>query len=133
MKETGQTCVGPLDTHGLPVPGMYSITTTCNATFLFSKEGVTQGNPLFMVAYGLSLLPLIQQLKDEFPNILQPWYLFIKNDGIIYWKNIEQRTSSFCLVSLTIDQQQADFICLLGRCCDTSHPRVVWDDQRDGS
>jgi hypothetical protein len=27
-----------------------------------------------MVAYGLSLLPLIRQLKDEFPDIFQPWY-----------------------------------------------------------
>ena len=44
------------------------------ASFLFSKEGVTQGDPLSMVAYGLSLLPLIRQLKDEFPDVFQPWY-----------------------------------------------------------
>jgi hypothetical protein len=45
-----------------------------NATFLFIKEGVTQGNPLSMVAYGLSLLPLIRQLRDEFPEVFQSWY-----------------------------------------------------------
>jgi hypothetical protein len=27
-----------------------------------------------MVAYGLSLLPLIYQLKDEFPEVFQSWY-----------------------------------------------------------
>jgi hypothetical protein len=42
-----------------------------NATFLFSKEGVIQGDPLSMVVYGLTLLPLIQQLKDEFPDVFQ--------------------------------------------------------------
>jgi hypothetical protein len=32
------------------------------------------GDPLSMVAYGLSLLPLTCQLKDEFPDVFQPWY-----------------------------------------------------------
>jgi hypothetical protein len=45
-----------------------------NVTFLFSKEGITQGDPLSMVAYGLSLFPFIRQLKDEFPDVFQPWY-----------------------------------------------------------
>jgi hypothetical protein len=27
-----------------------------------------------MVACGLSLLPLIRQLKDKFPEVFQPWY-----------------------------------------------------------
>jgi hypothetical protein len=40
------------------------------ALFLFSKEGVTQGDPLAMVAYGISLLPLIRRLKDEFPSVV---------------------------------------------------------------
>jgi hypothetical protein len=35
--------------------------------FLFSKEGVTQGDPILMVAYGIGVLPLIRQLKKEFP------------------------------------------------------------------
>ena len=41
---------------------------------LFSKEGVTQGDPLAMFCYGLGLLPLIRQLKDEFHDVEQIWY-----------------------------------------------------------
>ncbi len=42
--------------------------------FIFSKEGVTQGDPLSMFAYGVGVLPLIHQLKAEFPAVEQPWY-----------------------------------------------------------
>jgi hypothetical protein len=41
--------------------------------FLHSKEGVMQGDPI-MIAYGIYLLLLIQALKDELPNVDQPWY-----------------------------------------------------------
>ena len=41
---------------------------------LLSQEGVTQGDPLSMVLYGLALVPLGKILRDEFPTILQPWY-----------------------------------------------------------
>jgi hypothetical protein len=41
---------------------------------LHSKEGVTQGDPLAMITYGIGTLPLIQQLKEEFPDTKQPWY-----------------------------------------------------------
>ena len=44
------------------------------AIFIFSKEGVTQGDPLAMAAYGILLLPLIRQLQDEIPDVNQPWY-----------------------------------------------------------
>ncbi len=44
------------------------------AAFLFSKEGVTQGDPISMVVYGLAVLPLIRRLKQEFPEVEQPWY-----------------------------------------------------------
>ena len=40
---------------------------------LCSKEGVTQGDPLSMVACGLGLLPLAEQLRMEVPDLLQPW------------------------------------------------------------
>jgi hypothetical protein len=42
--------------------------------FIFSKEGVTQGDALAMAAYGVGLLPLIWHLKTELPNVKQSWY-----------------------------------------------------------
>ena len=41
---------------------------------LYSKEGVTQGYPLKMVAYGLGILPLIRELRTAHPSINQTWY-----------------------------------------------------------
>ena len=43
-----------------------------NTTFLFSKEGVTQGDPLSMVAYGLSLLPLICPTSFSLDMLMTP-------------------------------------------------------------
>ena len=40
---------------------------------LFSSEGTTQGDPLAMSFYGVSLMPLIESLKDR-PKYLQTWY-----------------------------------------------------------
>jgi hypothetical protein len=42
--------------------------------FIFSKEGVTQGDPLSMFACGTGILPLIGLLKAEFPAVEQPWH-----------------------------------------------------------
>ena len=39
---------------------------------IHSWEGVTQGNPLAMIAYGISLLPMIRILRKEFPDVFQP-------------------------------------------------------------
>jgi hypothetical protein len=44
------------------------------ALFVHSQEGVMQGDPISMVAYGILLLPLIRTLKDEIPEVDQPWY-----------------------------------------------------------
>jgi hypothetical protein len=41
---------------------------------LYSKEGVTQGDPLSMFGYNIGIIPLIHQLKLEFPAVKQPWY-----------------------------------------------------------
>lgn len=41
---------------------------------LASKEGVTQGDPLSMFENRIGTLPLILQLKQEFPDLEQPWY-----------------------------------------------------------
>ena len=35
--------------------------------FLHSKEGVTQGDPLAMIAYGIGVLPLIRELRNAHP------------------------------------------------------------------
>ena len=41
---------------------------------LLSQEGVTQGDPLSMVLYGLALVPLAKRLRNAVPTLLQPWY-----------------------------------------------------------
>ena len=42
--------------------------------FLHRKEGVTQEDPLAMIAYGLRILPLIWYLRTDHPGVTQPWY-----------------------------------------------------------
>ena len=42
---------------------------------ILSMDGVTQGNPLAMALYGITLLPLIKHLRSKFPQVLQPWYV----------------------------------------------------------
>ena len=41
---------------------------------LYSREGVTQGHPIAMVAYSIGVIPSTKRLKAEFPDITQPWY-----------------------------------------------------------
>jgi hypothetical protein len=43
-------------------------------TTLLSKTGVTQGCPMAMPLYGMGLLPMIGQLKLDFPNLHHIWY-----------------------------------------------------------
>ena len=33
-----------------------------------------QGDPLAMITYGISILPLIKNLKRAIPDVTQPWY-----------------------------------------------------------
>ena len=49
--------------------------------FLFSKEGMTQGDPLAMVAYGLGILPLICELQQAHPSVTHPWYTDAAGEG----------------------------------------------------
>ena len=41
--------------------------------YLFSREGVTQGDPLAMLLYGLAVLPLARKLKKP-EKWKQNWY-----------------------------------------------------------
>ncbi|KAI2504762.1 hypothetical protein MHU86_9698 [Fragilaria crotonensis] len=41
---------------------------------ILSREGVTQGDPLSMVLYGLALTPLATTIRARVPTIVQPWY-----------------------------------------------------------
>ena len=41
---------------------------TCN--LLFRKEGVTQGDQLTMIVYGLIFIPLIRELQEERPHVM---------------------------------------------------------------
>ena len=38
------------------------------------KEGVTQGEPLATIEYGIGVLPLIRGLQNAHPRFTQPWY-----------------------------------------------------------
>ena len=42
--------------------------------FLHSKEGVTQGYPLAMIAYDIGVLPLIRDLQGAHSRVTKPWY-----------------------------------------------------------
>ena len=42
-------------------------------SFLHSREGVMQGDPLSMV-YSIDVLLLIKRLKAAYPEDTQPWY-----------------------------------------------------------
>ena len=44
------------------------------ASILHSREVMTQVDTLTIIAYGISILPLIKNLKCEIPDVTQPWY-----------------------------------------------------------
>ena len=41
---------------------------------ILSIEGVTQGGPLSMVLYGITLVPLVEELQAADPGLLSPFY-----------------------------------------------------------
>jgi hypothetical protein len=58
--------------HWTPI--LYHDNISGTASPVLSKTGVIQGDPLSMYAYALTLVPLIQRLHTEFPQLLQVWY-----------------------------------------------------------
>ena len=49
--------------------------------FLHSKEGVTQGDPLSMIAYGIGVLPLIRELREAHPVLHRLGMLMTRGGG----------------------------------------------------
>jgi hypothetical protein len=41
---------------------------------IFGEEGLSQGDPLAMVLYGVALMPLAEHLRKFLPDVLTPWY-----------------------------------------------------------
>ena len=41
---------------------------------ILSQEGVTQRYPLLMVMYGITLVPLAEELRAADPGLLSPFY-----------------------------------------------------------
>ena len=48
---------------------------------LLIKEGVTQGEPLAMIVYGIGVLQIIQELKAEHPLVTKLWYVGDAGEG----------------------------------------------------
>jgi hypothetical protein len=92
MPGTGSTswavepCSGRSGTGGPPDPGSHSTATVIlrrkgrPGYTLLSSEGVTQGDLLLMVLYGLALVPLAKKLRQEHPEVVQAWYA---DDGLL--------------------------------------------------
>ena len=49
--------------------------------FLHSKEDVTQGDPLAMIAYVIEPPPLIRELRVAHPRVTQLWYTYDAGAG----------------------------------------------------
>ena len=41
---------------------------------MHSKEDVTQGDPLAIIAYGIGVIPLTRKLREAHPRVTQSWY-----------------------------------------------------------
>jgi hypothetical protein len=48
--------------------------TGAPAFMIFGEEGLSQGDPLAMVLYGVALMPLAEHLRKFLPDVLTPWY-----------------------------------------------------------
>eukprot|EP00956_Cyclotella_meneghiniana_P019732 scaffold34249_cov24-Cyclotella_meneghiniana.AAC.2 len=44
------------------------------AYWLEGQEGLSQGDPLAMLLYGIALMPLAERMQDAVPGALQPWF-----------------------------------------------------------
>ena len=51
-----------------------------------SKKDVTQGDPLAMIAYGIGVIPPIQELWYAHPHVTQPCYSYDAGVGVSFGK-----------------------------------------------
>ncbi len=70
------------------LPGLFRLALNCyrhqsqlvvrergkECTIIYSKEGVTQGDPLSMILYGITVCPLARRLLQCMPDLIQTWY-----------------------------------------------------------
>ena len=98
--------------------------------FLHSKEGVTQGDPLVMIAYGIGVLLLIRELQGAHPRVTQPWYADDTGSGgkfphiLVHLRDLQARgpprgyfpelTKSILVVAPTNVAQAEDFFREMG-------------------
>jgi hypothetical protein len=54
--------------------------------FLFIKKGVTEGDPIRWLLYGIGILPLIRIVKQEFPEVTQLWC--VDDTGAAMWPKV---------------------------------------------
>ena len=84
--------------------------------FLHSKEGVTQGDPLAMIAYGIGVLPLIRELREAHPVLLSLGTLMMQ--GRVERSPMSRPTFRTCRLG---DQSGA-----ITNIITRSRPRVSW-------
>ena len=71
LASRGEVCVQLLQALGktsTPPAGELSVT-------ILSREGVIQGDSLSMVLYGITLVPLAEELRAADPGLLSPFYV----------------------------------------------------------
>ena len=99
--------------------GFASLSVAGADEVIYSREGTTQGDPLALFFYGVSLLPLIQKLKDP-NNAFQSWYAddsaaIAKLKKLEIWlKNLIEESPAFGYLPepsksfLVVDKQYAE-------------------------
>ena len=56
---------------------------------MHSKDVVTQGDPIAMIAYGIEVLPLVRELWGAHPRVTQPWYADDAGAGVMFQQILE--------------------------------------------
>ena len=71
------------------------------SSFLHSREGVMQWEPLAMFADGIGIIPLIKQLKEGFTYFNQTWWYVDDSSALDMFAKVELYYNSlkrFCLI-----------------------------------